>query len=154
MSSALPWPNLNLYLLIGGLLSFIACGLHIVAVVGGPDWLRFFGAGERLAQMAERKHWYPGFIALAIAGVLMVWGVYALVGAAAVDKDSAALTLPFLKWILVAITVVYLLRGALPFLLGIAKPEILVPFTIWSSAICLVYGTFHAVGLYQVWLKL
>ncbi len=148
---SLPWPNLNPFLLIGALLSFIAAGLHLVCIVGGPDWLRFFGAGERMAVMAERGHWYPGLITIFIAGVLMVWGTYALTGAAAGD---AALTLPFLKWILVVITAVYLLRGALPFLAGLVKPEILVPFTIWSSAVCLVYGLFHAVGLWQVWGKL
>ncbi len=144
---SLPWPNLNPFLLIGALLSFIAAGLHLACIVGGPDWLRFFGAGEKLAVMAERGHWYPGFVCIFIASVLMVWGAYALAGAG----GGEALPLPFLKWILVAITAIYLLRGTLPFLVGLAKPDILVPFMIWSSGVCLVYGIIHAVGLYQVW---
>ncbi len=147
-------PPLNIYLLIGGLLSFIAAGLHLACIVGGADWLRFFGAGERMARMAENGHWYPGVVTIFIGGVLMVWGVYALVGAGAGNSAGAPLVLPFLKWILVAITAVYLLRGALPFVAGIFKPEIMVPFTIWSSLICLVYGLFHLVGLWQVWGKL
>ena len=152
-------PSLNIYLLIGGLLSLLASGLHIACIVGGADWLRFFGAGEGLARMAERGSWYPGVVTLLIGGVLMVWGVYALAGAGA-GADAlnagagAPLALPFVKWILLAITSVYVLRGALPFLVGVAKPEILVPFTIWSSLICLVYGAFHVVGLVQVWGKL
>ncbi len=152
MVHALTIPDLNPYLLVGGLLSFIAAGLHIACIVGGPEWLRFFGAGEGLARMAERGSWYPGLVALLIGGVLMVWGCYALVGAGA--GGGTVLTLPFLKWILAAITAVYLLRGALPFIVGIFKPEIMVPFTIWSSLICLVYGLFHVVGLWQVWGRL
>lgn len=147
-------PSLNIYLLIGGLLSFIASGLHIACIVGGADWLRFFGAGERMAHMAESGHWYPGLVTIFIGGVLMVWGVYALAGSGAGGVSGTPLALPFLKWILVAITSVYVLRGAVPFLVGIVKPEILVPFTIWSSAICLVYGLFHVVGLVQVWAKI
>ncbi|MEE9347712.1 MAG: hypothetical protein V3U82_05925 [Robiginitomaculum sp.] len=136
------------------MLSFIAAGLHLACLVGGPEWLRFFGAGERIAGMAERGSWYPGVVTLIIATALMVWGMYAIVGAAAMDSDSVALNLPFLKWILVAITAVYLARGALPFIAAIFKPEILVPFTVWSSVICLIYGAFHLVGLWQVWAKI
>ncbi len=149
MTQALTFPALNTYLLIGALLSFIAAGLHIACIVGGADWLRFFGGGDGLARIAERGSWYPGLVTLFIGGVLMVWGVYALVGAGA--GGGTVLALPFLKWILVAITAVYLLRGVLHFIAGIFKPEIMVPFTIWSSLICLVYGLFHLVGLWQVW---
>jgi len=152
MSSILQFPALNPYLMIGGFLSLLAAGLHIACIIGGADWLRFFGAGEGLARMAERGSWYPALATLLIAGVLMVWGVYALVGAGA--GGGTVLALPFLKWILVAITAVYLLRGALPFIAGLFKPEIMVPFTIWSSAICLVCGLFHIVGLWQVWGRL
>ncbi len=148
------FPELNPYLLIGAFLSFIAAGLHIACIVGGADWLRFFGAGERLARMAESGHWYPGVVTIFIGGVLMVWGVYALAGAGAGGEMGTPLALPFLKWVLVAITTVYLLRGALPFIAGVFKPEIMVPFTIWSSLICLVYAAFHLIGLYQVWEKL
>lgn len=155
MNSMLTFPHMNPYLLIGGILSFVASGLHIACIVGGADWLRFFGAGERLAQMAERGSWYPGLVTLFIGGVLMVWGVYALVGAGALGNTGGVpLALPYIKWILVTITAVYLLRGALPFIAAIFKPEIMVPFTLWSSLICLVYGLFHVVGLYQVWGRL
>ena len=51
---SLVFPQMNPYLLIGGLLSFLASGLHIACIIGGANWLRFFGAGEQLAQMAER----------------------------------------------------------------------------------------------------
>lgn len=151
---ALTFPHMNPYLLIAGLLSFIASGLHFACIVGGADWLRFFGAGEKLAQMAERGSWYPGLVTLLIGGVLMVWGMYALVGAAIPSEAGTPLTLPFLKWILLAITAVYLLRGILPFITAIFKPELLFPFMVWSSLICLIYGLFHIIGLYQVWGRL
>lgn len=154
MNSMLTLPPMNPYLLIGGLLSFVASGLHIACIIGGANWLRFFGAGEQLAQMAERGSWYPALVTLLIGGVLMVWGIYALVGAAIPSELGVPLTLPFLKWILAAITAVYMLRGAVPFMVGAFKPEIMVPFTIWSSLICLSYGLFHIIGLYQVWGRL
>ncbi len=154
MSDALTFPHMNIYLLIGGVLSMVAAGLHIACIIGGADWLRFFGAGERLAQMAERGAWYPAIVTFFIACVLMVWGVYAFVGASLPNGQGVPLSLPFLKWILVAITAVYLLRGSLPFIAAIFKPEIMVPFTVWSSLICLVYGVFHVVGLYQIWGRL
>ena len=107
-----------------------------------------------MAQMAERGSWYAALVTLLIGGVLMVWGIYALAGAAIPSGVGVPLTLPFLKWILVAITAIYMLRGALPFIAGIFKPEIMVPFTVWSSLICLAYGLFHIIGLYQVWGRL
>ncbi len=151
---SLVFPQMNPYLLIGGLLSFLASGLHIACIIGGANWLRFFGAGEQLAQMAERGSWYPGLVTLFIGGVLMVWGMFALTAAAIPSGAGAPLTLPFLKWILVAITAVYVLRGAVPFIAAIFKPDLLFPFMVWSSLICLVYGLFHVVGLYQVWGRL
>jgi len=144
-------PELNPYLLIGGLLSFVAAGLHIACIVGGADWLRFFGAGEGLARMAERGHWYPGLVTGFIAVALMVLGTYALVGAAG---GAQALPLPFVKWILLAITAVFLLRGGLPFPAALVNPALMTPFILWSSLIVLALGVFHAVGLYQVWGRL
>lgn len=154
MNIILSWPALNPYLLVGALLSFIASGLHLACIVGGANWLRFFGAGERMAVMAENGSWYPGIMTGFIAVVLMVMATYALAGAAAPGGAGTPLVLPFLKGVLVAITAVYLLRGVLPFLVAIFKPEIMVSFTLWSSLIVLVYGLVHAVGLFQVWGRL
>ena len=44
----------NPILFTGGVLSAAASLLHLAVIAGGPAWYRFFGAGEGMAQMAER----------------------------------------------------------------------------------------------------
>ena len=71
----------NKLLLFGGLLSAIAALLHIAIIIGGPQWYRFFGAGEELALMAEKGSWYPAVLTFGIAVVLLLWALYAFSGA-------------------------------------------------------------------------
>ena len=68
--------------------------LHLAIIAGGPDWYRFFGAGEGMARMAERGMLKPALITLGIAAILAVWAAYAFAGAgliraAAADADGA-----------------------------------------------------------------
>ncbi|MBL4853644.1 MAG: hypothetical protein JKY25_05330 [Robiginitomaculum sp.] len=146
---------MNIYLLIGGSLSLVASALHIGVIVGGPDWLRFFGAGERMAVMAENGSWYPGLVTGFIAVALMVMGAYALAastgGAGSAHALPLPLPLPFVKWIVLAITAVYLLRGLALAPMYFVMPEQVNAFAVWSSLIVLALGIFHAVGLSQVW---
>ncbi|MEM1080914.1 MAG: hypothetical protein AAGH65_04965 [Pseudomonadota bacterium] len=65
-------------LIVAGCLSFIAAILHIAIVIGGPEWYRFFGAGEAMAQSAASGNLQPTLITLGIATLLTVWGLYAL----------------------------------------------------------------------------
>ncbi|MGB4860371.1 MAG: hypothetical protein WBP11_13735 [Dokdonella sp.] len=46
----------NHYLIAGGILSAIAALIHLGCIVFGAPWYRFFGAGERMAQMASAGH--------------------------------------------------------------------------------------------------
>ncbi len=143
---------MNIFLLTGGMLSLLAGALHMGIIVGGPDWLRFFGAGERMAQMAEGGSWYPGLVTGFIAVALMVMGTYALVGATSGPNNmSQALPLPFIKWVLLAIAGVYLLRGLAVLPMYFAIPDQVNSFVIWSSLAVLVLGILHGVGLAQVW---
>lgn len=71
----------NRWLVVGGSLSALAALLHVAVVVGGPDWYRFFGAGEAMAQGAERGSLYPPLVTLAIAAILGIWSAYAFAGA-------------------------------------------------------------------------
>ncbi len=141
--------NVNL-LFIAGLLSLLAAALHIAVVIGGPNWYRFFGAGEAMAVMAEKGSLKPTLITLAITAVLMVWGAYAWSGAGILPN------MPHLKWVLPAITAIYLLRGTgglvAPFVTN--HPQIKqnsTAFWVWSSVICLVIGLFHLGGLVSIW---
>ena len=138
----------NKLLLFGGLLSGIAALLHIAIIIGGPQWYRFFGAGEELASMAEKGSWYPAVLTFGIAVVLLLWALYAFSGAGLIRR------FPLLKVGLVVISAVYLIRGLAFIPAYIVKPEIVDDFLIWSSLISLVYGFSYAIGTKQVWVKL
>ena len=138
----------NHYLIAGAALSALAAILHLGCIIFGASWYRFFGAGEQMARMADAGHWYPTVVTIAIALVLSTWSLYALSGAGIVSR------LPFLRVALCLITGVYLLRGlAGPLLveLGLGRST---TFWWWSSAICLIFGVVHLIGLKQVWASL
>ncbi|MHB2049157.1 hypothetical protein [Pseudomonas hunanensis] len=134
----------NTALLLAAGLSLLASIMHVGVILVGPSWYRLFGAGERFVRAAQAGRWYPAVVTAGIALVLATWGLYALSGAGVVDP------LPLLRPALIAITVVYLLRGVLgPFALaGTGRSG---RFIVVSSAICLLYGLVHLVGLIQVW---
>jgi hypothetical protein len=137
-SAGTPW------LVLGAALSAAAALLHVAVIAGGPDWYRFFGAGERMAQMAARGHWYPPLLTTGIALVLAAWAVFALSGAGLLARW------PLLRTALAAITAIYLLRGLL------IVPIVIVPypqgaFDYWSSLIVLAYGLVHTFGLWLAW---
>ncbi|MED5621131.1 hypothetical protein [Ideonella sp. BN130291] len=141
-------PSLNPALLLAAALSFIAALLHLGCILGGPAWYRFFGAGERMAQAAARGSWVPAGVTAGITLVLLAWAAYALSAAGAVPR------LPLLKAAIVAITVVYLLRGLVLVPALVFKPTHVTPFVVWSSLICLGYGLVHLLGVVQVWGRL
>ncbi len=141
--------NLNL-LAYAGMLSAAASIAHICIVLGGPSWYRFFGAGERMAKLAEQKSITPTIVTLGIAAVLGIWALYAWSGAGVIPK------LPLIKPALVVITSVYLLRGVV----GLVAPHVskhpaIVSnskrFWFWSSLVCLGIGVTHLLGTVKVW---
>ncbi|KRA19827.1 hypothetical protein [Lysobacter sp. Root604] len=138
----------NRWLIAAGLGSALAALLHLGCIAFGAPWYRFFGAGERMAQLAIAGSPYPTVVTLLIAGVLAIWALYALSGAGAIRR------LPLLRSALCAIIAVYLLRGviALPFVAQM--PERSPAFWYWSSAICFVLGALHLIGLRQAWAHL
>jgi hypothetical protein len=137
--------NLNLTLVLAGAGSLAASLLHLACVAGGPGWYRFFGAGERMARMAARGHWYPAAVTLGIAAVLGVWALYAWSGSGMVAR------LPFRRPVLCAVTGVYLLRALAFVPLRAVFPGNSTAFWYWSSGVCLALGLLHAVGLRQTW---
>ena len=134
----------NVWLVAGGLLSAIAALLHLAIIAGGPDWYRFFGAGEGMARAAAQGSPTPALMTVGIAAVLLVWAAYAFAGAGLVRP------LPLMRTALVLISAVYLARGLLlPVALVIGrKPD---SFGVWSSLIVLGYGVVYAMGTWQAW---
>ena len=138
----------NYYLIMGALCSGIAALAHLGCIVFGGDWYRFFGAGEQMAKMAEDGRWYPKIVTSVIVLVLSLWALYGLSGAKIIFR------LPFLKLGLVAISLIYLLRGVTFVVIMPMFPENSLTFWLVSSGICLFIGALYSVGTYQNWSKL
>lgn len=134
------------------MLTGVASLLHLAMILGGPEWYRFFGAGERMARLAARGSSYPTLITAGIAAILGVWTLYALSGAGIIRR------LPLLRLALVLIAAIYLARGVLgvSVVLLVEDPYInelrtRMTFMVVSSAICAVLGLCYAVGAAGVW---
>ncbi len=145
--------NGQMQLIIAGSLSFLAALLHVAIIFGGPEWYRFFGAGEQMASLAETGSQYPTFVTTVIALILAVFALYAFSGAGVIIK------LPLMKIALCLITFVYLVRGIagliLPFVSNHpAIAENSLTFWLVSSLICMVFGAFHLFGTISHWDKL
>lgn len=137
----------NPSLIAGGWLSLAAAALHIGCIIGGPDWYRFFGAGEDMARMAERGEWTPAILTLGIAIILAIWAAYAFAGAGVIRR------LPLMRTALIIISAIYLLRG-LAIIPALAIEQARTPFNIWSSLIVLGYGVTYAMGTWMAWPQL
>jgi hypothetical protein len=133
------------WLVAAALLSAAAAALHLAIIAGGPAWYRFFGAGERMARMAEHFSPRPALFAIAIAAVLAIWSAYALAGAGLIGR------LPLMRTALVAITAVCLLRGLILLPALAMNGGSVGPFLWWSSLIVLAYGIVYAVGTVRAW---
>jgi hypothetical protein len=138
-------------LVAGGALTGVAALLHVGIILGGPDWYRFFGAGERMARLAARGSVYPTLVTAGIAAVLGAWALYALSGAGVVRR------LPLLRPVLALVAAVYLARGILgvPAVLVMDGPyasqlRARMTFMVVSSALCVLLGLCYAVGAARV----
>lgn len=139
---------LNYWLISGGLLSAIAALMHIAIIIGGPDWYRFFGAGEAMAQAAEQGRLMPTLVTLGIAAMLTVWAAYAFSGAGLIPR------LPLLRTALVIISGIFLLRALAVVPALLTSTEQSTTFWLWSSGIVLIYGLTYAVGTWRAWPEL
>ena len=137
-------PN-NPWLILAGLLSAAACVVHLAIIIGGGPWYRFFGAGERMARLAEAGSPRPAVITLGIAAVLAIWAAYGFAGAGLIPP------LPLMRPALVAISAVYLARGLTPVPVFLVTQGRVSPFWVWSSLIVLVYGIAYAIGTWSAW---
>lgn len=126
--------------------SFALAALHLVVVFVGAPGYAYFGAPE-LGEQAARGSLMPALVTLGLAFVFGLFGIYALSGARRFRP------LPFLAVALVAISVLFILRGLiLPFeisvlLRGVARfPARYALFSAVSLGIGLLYlsGTLRA----------
>ncbi len=135
----------------GALLTGAASLLHLGIIFGGPDWYRFFGAGERMARLSARGSAYPTLVTAGIASVLGLWALYGLSGAGVIRR------LPLLRPALVLVAAVYFARGTLgiPAVLLVDDPytrelRARMTFMVVTSLFCIFLGFCYAVGAARV----
>jgi hypothetical protein len=126
-------------------MSVAASLLHVACIIGGPDWYRFFGAGEQMAQMAERGLWTPAILTLIIAAILAGWAAFAFSAA------GKFIRLPLARAALILISSVLLLRAVMVFIPSLWAPEQTMAFRIWTSGIVAVMGLCFAIGTWRAW---
>lgn len=136
----------------GALLTGAASLLHLGIIFGGPDWYRFFGAGEQMARLSARGSAYPTVVTAGIASVLGLWALYGLSGAGVIRR------LPLLRLALVLIAGIYFARGTLgiPAVMFVKNPYAdelkgRMTFMIVSSLFCILLGFCYAFGAARVW---
>ncbi|PKH87162.1 hypothetical protein [Colwellia sp. Bg11-28] len=136
---------MNGFLVIAGTLNAIVAIIHIGCIYFGAPWYRFFGAGEKMAVLAERGSIQPTLITSGIVLVLSLWSLYAA---------GITFRLPLIRLALILITLIYFVRGIAGFFF-ISSPMGRSPeFWVWSSLICLGFGLIHLIGLKQQWASL
>ena len=135
-------------LLLAGGGSLVASAAHLACIVGGPDWYRAMGAGERMAHMVARGAVAPVIVTVIIAAILGIWAAYAFSAAGLI------VNLPLARIALVAIAAVLIGRSLMMFVPGLWRPDLSPAFKIWSSLATLVLGTFFAIGTAQAWATL
>lgn len=136
---------MNVWLVVAGGGSVLAALLHMACMLGGPDWFRFFGAGEAVARAVERGRPWPYFVTSGIAAVLGLWAAYAFSAAGLI------LRLPLLRLGLLAIIAVCLLRAAAIFAPQFWLPEHSLMFRAVSSLIVAGLGAAFLLGLIRAW---
>ena len=138
------------YLKIAGIFSLLTSILHIAIIFGGPDWYRFFGAGEKMAILAEQGSIRPTISTSLLAIIFLVWALYAWSGSGELPR------FPFIRTGLVLITIAYLFRGISGFIVPFIShhprvAELSLDFWLLSSSICLLFGVVHLKGVWDAW---
>lgn len=131
-------------LAFGGIGTMLGALLHVVVLIGGPEWIRFVGAPESVVRSAREGTWLAPVGALSIAALLAVWGLYAFSAAGWVRP------LPLLKPVLGLIALIFLVRGALilPFLGRVNWSSPFDLFVVASSLFIFALGWAYAIGLW------
>jgi hypothetical protein len=135
----------NPWLAVAGGLCACAALLHVGVTIGGPTWYRTFGAGEAMADAAQRGDPRPPIITLLIAAVLGLWAAYGFAGASLIRR------LPLMRTALTLITAIFLLRGLLLVPMLALNPQRVTAFDVWSSLAVLAIGASYAIGLVRGW---
>ena len=133
-------------LVAGGLLSAAIAALHFVVIFVGAPAYRYFGAGERLARLAESGSFVPALVTALIAAVFAGFAWYGLAGAGVLARP------PLERAGLVGIATIFLLRGVsvFPQLASILSNPGAFPIRYFIfSAVSFLVGICYAAGTWR-----
>jgi len=134
-------------LVAAGILSAGVAALHVAIIFVGPSAYRYFGAGERMARLAERGSSEPTSITAVLVLLFASWAAYAFSGAGLIRP------LPRLQTLLLLIGLLYAGRGLAVFpqaYLRLSGGEAAVPFRhLAFSLASLVIGMTYLVGTFR-----
>ena len=138
-------------LLVGGIACALVSLLHILIMIGGADWYRFFGAGEEAARMVEQGSWKPLLSAIIVTVVLAIFSLYAISGA------LKGPSLPFFRTVMFLISAVFLIRGivGIPMVLWVDSPYMIelrhrMAFISFTSIVSFCIGGCYLYGLFRI----
>jgi hypothetical protein len=120
---------------LAGVLSSLIAALHVFIIFRGGPAYRYFGAGERMAKLAEQGSLKPALLTAILVVVFAAWAAYAFSGAGMLSRA------PYLRTVLILIGFVYVARGVL---LG---PQVLWWFEGFRSAVPVRQLVFSLVSL-------
>jgi hypothetical protein len=132
----------NRYLIAGGVMSALISLLHVILAVF-PELYRFIGPDQSaLTEMASQGSGITTLVSVVLALLFAVWALYAFSGAGLIPP------FPLLRFALILISVIYLLRAMfLPSEIGMVLNQGY-PFRfIVFSAISLVAGLLYIIGM-------
>ena len=130
---------------VGAALAAGVALLHAALPLSAPEAYAYFGAPELAAAERAGARW-PDVLTLALAAVFAGWSYYALAALGTVRRP------PLLRWGLVAVGGVCLLRGAalVPEALALARGTGEPRHAVFS-AVALAIGAAYALGAWRAW---
>lgn len=138
-------------LTIGGAASAALAVLHLAVIVLGPPGYRYFGAPDEFSTLTEAGSRAPAALTAGFAVIFGIWAIYGFGGARRMRRP------PFVRFGLVVISGVYLLRGlsVIPeVLLLMRDSDAFPPRFVVFSLVSLAIGVCYALGTRQAWRRL
>jgi len=121
--------------------------LHVAIIFAGGSGYRYFGAGEEMARAAEAGSLFPAALTAGIAMVFLAFGCYAF------SATGIGRRLPLLRAGLVAIGLIFTLRGlaVFPQARAATRGEPLPARDVVFSTVSLGVGILYMAGTLTAW---
>lgn len=125
----------------GGYINILIAIAHIVGLFFGDKMYDYTGVGENMRRNAEIHPYLPTLITLFVAVFFFIFGLYGLSGAGVIKKK-----LPFLKFGLFSIALIYLGRGLMGAIINVGFESSFQWHHLLFSVCALVIGLLYLMG--------